>query len=89
MITIHKYLLKVADNQNVLMPKDAEILSAQVQKADVYIWARVDDVKEKVSRRIIIRGTGHTCYLEDGKFIDTFQLSDGMFVFHVFDGGEI
>ena len=71
------------------MPKDAEVLSVQIQHGAVCIWARIDTQKLDVPRAITIRGTGHNCHEQDGKFIGTVQINEGALVFHVFDGGEL
>jgi len=73
---------------HIEMPKDAEIISMQVQHGTPCIWAIVDDNNEKVDRVFEIIGTGHSLpelrYLER-KFIDTFQVNGGSLVFHLFE----
>ena len=36
-------------------------------------------------RKIIIRGTGHPIEHDNIKFISTFQVDDGNFIFHAFE----
>lgn len=90
MITIHKYLLKLEDNQAIEMPEGAQVLCVDVQlmedrKAYVQLWAKVDTSKDLTPYRITIRGTGHECTPQDGDYINTFFY--GALVFHAFNGG--
>lgn len=89
MLKIHKYFLTLNDQQWVQMPKDAEILCVQTQRNNICVWARVNESKPIVRRLITIRGTGHPCLQEDGKYLGTIQLKDGLLILHVFDGGEL
>ena len=84
--TIWKYEIS-PDKLSIEMPKDAEILSVQMQNDIPCIWALVNPkniVKEKV---IEIFGTGHeiSCDGISRKFIGTFQMSEGLLVFHLFE----
>jgi hypothetical protein len=88
-MTIWKFAVPVTDEQFILMPKDARILSVHVQREDICIWALVSPAAEKVQRAIAIRGTSHNCTELDGaSFIGTVLLAGGNLVFHVFDRGE-
>lgn len=86
---VYKYPIDITDLQSIKMPKDSEILSAQVQgkSEGLCIWALVDPNPEiKIEQRIIkIAGTGHDIRETDLKFIDTFQIFNGKGVFHVFE----
>lgn len=88
MNTIYKYPIEVTDTQVVRMPKNAEILSIQVQNETVCLWAKVDS-NEKVmeERSISVYGTGHPMVHIGGKeiFLGTIQLAAGKLVFHVFE----
>lgn len=89
MITIHKYTLGMADTQTVRMHEGARLLSVQVQHDVACLWALVDTDREKVSRKLEIRGTGHDCErLQLAAYVGTFQVDDGDLVFHLFDLGE-
>jgi hypothetical protein len=84
--TIWKYEL-TPDKLSIEMPKDAEILSVQMQNDIPCVWALVNPenkVKEKV---IEIFGTGHEMYCDgiSRKFIGTFQMHGGLLVFHLFE----
>ena len=88
---IFKYQLSEEVTQEIEMPEGAEILSMQVQHGVTCIWAKVDKEKQAVRRRFIIVGTGWEVPAAATKFIGTFQLNGGAYVFHLFedDGGEI
>jgi hypothetical protein len=84
--TIWKYEL-TPGKLSIEMPKDAEILSVQMQNDIPCVWALVNPenkVKEKV---IEIFGTGHEMHCDgiSRKFIGTFQMHGGLLVFHLFE----
>ncbi len=90
MKTIYKYPLSLADEQTLLLPKDAQILSVQFQDAAIYLWALVETLNEKQERRIRIVGTGHPLTGESNygyEFIATVQLHS--FVWHVFEAKKV
>lgn len=84
MITVHKYewpgnLTRVT----FLMPRNAEILCAQVQRENICIWVRVADERSKEERHFQMCGTGHVA--PDGKYIGTVQFEGGALIFHIFE----
>jgi hypothetical protein len=86
MKAIWKFNLETTDYQCVEMPLDAEILTVQTQFKEPKLWCLVDTDKPKAFRKIRIIGTGHP--IEEnftGKYIATYQLSGGNYVFHVFE----
>jgi len=86
MKTIWKFQLGMTDNQIVKMPKDAEILCAQVQNGNPHLWALVESENQEEERFIEIYGTGHKVNgLGERKYISTFQLEGGSLIFHVFE----
>jgi len=88
--SIWKFPIKIEDEQSVLMPKDSELLSVQVQHGQICIWALVNIEAITVKRIIKMAGTGHdlTNRVPLGPFLGTVQVNGGQFIFHVFDGGE-
>ena len=86
MKTIYKYPIYPADYVEVEMPAGAEILTVQLQRNQLCLWALVDSAAPVRKCRFRIAGTGHP--LDDevvaSKYVGTFQLNDGQFVFHVF-----
>jgi len=86
--TIWKFNLRVDDVQKIAMPKEAKILTVQIQGELPCIWALVDPRNLDTNRIIQIAGTGHDLSKRImGDYIGTFKY-DGFLVFHVFDGGE-
>jgi len=66
------------------MPVGAVILKIKEQNKLVYVWALVDTEAEIESREFFVYGTGHA--IDEGmKYIDTFYISGGLYVFHVFE----
>jgi hypothetical protein len=87
MKTIYKYPLTPAIKQHIPLPKDAEILTVQVQKGDICLWASVNTHNHIKERCIEIYGTGHEIP-DDGmerKYISTFQLDGGSLIYHTFE----
>lgn len=85
--TIWKFPLEITDEQNVMMPEGAVILSAQSQSDTLCLWAKVD-AKAPLSRRTIrIFGTGHPVPDEPLIFIATAQMLNawGPLVWHIFE----
>jgi len=89
MKTIWKFNLNIEDEQKVVMPKDAKILTAQMQKDTLCLWALVDtDITVIDENRYIgIYGTGNPIPAPENikKYISTFQLHDGGLIFHIFE----
>ena len=61
------------------------ILTAQLQRGDLCIWALVDDDADGTELwRFAVYGTGHDCEEDPENYIATFQLFDGDFIGHLF-----
>ncbi len=83
--TIWKYHASPSGRWTQLMPAGAEILSVQIQRGQVEMWALVDANRPEEVRAFVTYGTGHPMPDDPGKFIGTFQLASGDLVFHLFD----
>lgn len=59
MITIHKYPLKITDNQTLYLPRDAQILSVQMQGDQLCLWALIDTDAPLYASDFGIYGTGN------------------------------
>jgi hypothetical protein len=87
--TIWKYQFDIDDTVIIDMPRDARIISLQMQNHLPALWAVVTPSNPVVRRVILIRGTGHPMgEALNRPHIGTFQLDGGLLVFHAFDGGE-
>lgn len=86
MVKILKYPLTPMMGNFVLMHSAAKILSVQVQKGAIFLWALCEDSNPTVNREIGVYATGQAL-INPGQFISTVQLIDQGLVFHVFDKG--
>jgi len=85
MITIYKYELRFGESE-IGLPKDAKILSLQMQREIPCLWAVVDTEKENTKRRFSTYGTGWpVSFPEKLDYIGTIQESHGTFIWHVFE----
>lgn len=81
MKTIYKYELRSQDT-SMKLPKEAEILTVQIQDGRPMLWALVDPENVLEDRFIYTVGTGWE--VEDNmKYICTYI--EGYFVWHVFE----
>ena len=85
MQAIWKFKIEPNDHVQIAMPKGAKILCLQVQNEIPCIWAVCDMSAKREQRTFNIYGTGHQHENIDGKYVGTFQLTGGSFVFHVFE----
>jgi hypothetical protein len=85
---IWKQGLAIKDSQIVKLPRNARILSAQIQHEKLCLWY-LFDVEESTRpqlREIVIYGTGHDIAARDSlEHIATVQIEGGNLVFHVFE----
>lgn len=87
--TIWKFPLVAEQVQTIEMPLGSEILTVQEQFNEPVMWAVVDPSKGKEFRFFEVFGTGHFMTELDKnktrKYISTFQVDSGNYVFHVFE----
>ena len=82
---IYKYPLELTGYQVLKLPMGAQILTVQTQNGKPFLWALVNTKKEETDFEIEILGTGDQITgTNERKYISTFQLNGGEFVFHVF-----
>jgi hypothetical protein len=83
--TIYKYIIN-PNNEEILMPAGAEVLSVAFQRDDFCLWAKVDPKAPACTRKFIAFGTGHLippALNNSLKFIGTGFT--GPYVFHAFE----
>jgi hypothetical protein len=81
---IYKYSLSSHTAQDIEMPVGARILTVQVQNDVPVIWAVVDPSTKYIDiLTFLTLATGELVDDIDGKYIGTYQLSNGL-VFHIF-----
>ena len=86
--TIWKFILPIDGKSVVSMPTNSEILTVQMQGADICIWALVYPEHGKVERTFEVFGTGHPIHSDMGierKYIGTIQMYGGDLVYHIFE----
>lgn len=86
--TIWKYELEIRDTQFIKMPKDANVLSVQTQGGMPVLWVLVNPANPPEEKCFEIVGTGNLVYCDMGTtrdFIGTFQMSNGLSVWHLFE----
>jgi hypothetical protein len=81
---IWKYEIELTDTQEIEMPRNAKILSCQMQWSNTCIWAKVETGNRMETVTIDVIGTGNPISEFNREFIDTIQLNGGALVFHVF-----
>lgn len=82
---IWKWPLVLADRQVIEVPAGARLLAVQVQRGSPQVWALCDPEKPKEPRGLAMYGTGHPVPADPGRYLGTFQIDGGQFVFHVFE----
>lgn len=83
---IYKYPLEIIDEQVVLLPAYARLLTVQAQYDIPCLWALVNPVlPNEVPVTVRIFGTGHPIEDTDNlEYIGTFQILGGKLVYHAF-----
>ena len=95
MLTVFKYKVPFDDHFDLKLPKRAKVLNIDVQHGELVLWALVNPehlVTEQ--RRFRLAGTGHpiTEEITQLEYINTFKISEGALIFHLFEilnGGVI
>lgn len=82
-MTVWKYRL-IYGLQNVPMTEGAEILTAQVQDGAPQLWALLDASRQPQERTILVAATGQTIP-PGARYIATFQIDEGTYIFHAFE----
>lgn len=86
MESIWKFPIVVTDDQEVEMPEGARIVTVQVQKGTLNLWAIVDPSAPLKKRHIKVVGTGHSqSSLSSLSYIGTAQMMEGTLIWHVFE----
>ena len=85
MQTIHKYPFGVTDQLTRELPANAQVLAVQLQHGTPCLWVLLDPDAPMMPRTFCLYGTGQQIHREPGRYIGTFQLSEGDLVFHLFE----
>ncbi len=86
MRAIWKFPLDITETQDVRMPRGAKILSVQMQRGKLVLWAVVDPDKAIQERTFHVFGTGHDFpdWLSVEQHVGTVQDMNGALIWHVF-----
>jgi len=83
--TIYKYELSSHRETELRLPVGADILRVDIQENTTCLWAIVEPDAPKEVRVIEVFGTGHAMPNANRKFINTFLVAGGEYVFHAFE----
>ena len=88
---IYKYYIAITDEQEVVLPVGAKILSvgraADNARNSLSIWAIVDDAEmDTKTRCVLVHGTGHPANDVGDAYDFLGTVIDDMLVWHVFVG---
>ena len=82
---IWKFSLGPTIDHTLSMPRGAEVLHADVQDGEFYLWALVDPAEELEDRHFIIAPTGGPGDDRISKANHISTIMDGRYVWHVFE----
>lgn len=86
---IYKYHVPLTNKFVIDMPLNAEILSFQEQKGEMFLWAVIDPDIANEERKFCLFGTGHDIDMDSvKKFIGTVQMCQCHYVWHLFEMKE-
>jgi hypothetical protein len=89
-MSIWKFPLSITDFQTVKMPPNSRVLTVQVQKRKLYVWAMVNlRNTTQIDYPFWIHGTGHPIeetQIQTVRYISTVSMDDGALMLHVFVG---
>jgi hypothetical protein len=69
----------------VSLRRGATFLSVQTQHGAPVAWFRCDPTADKEARRFVVRPTGQEYHACREQYLGTFQLQNGLLVFHLFE----
>lgn len=84
-MTIHKYKLKVTDNQRVVMPTGATVLCLHMQDGVPTIWVECDEASPPCTVEFEMIGTGWVVSPRPRRYIGTVIDHDSGLVWHFFE----
>jgi hypothetical protein len=82
--SVWKTILRIANVQDIEVPKDAELLTARDQHEQICVWFKCNPANPTTKRRIAMVGTGHPVP-EGARYVGTGFLDGGQLVVHVFE----
>lgn len=83
-MTSWKYTLDIDDEQTIDIPHHARLLSVQMQRNALCLWAMVCPLNAPTARRFYIFGTGHELPSDILRLEYLGTVQQGLLVWHVF-----
>lgn len=80
--SIWKYEVPITDHFSVPMQRGAHVLTAQMQRDTLVLWAEVDVQVDTEPRHFYVIGTGRPLPL---KVLYVSTVQDGQFVWHIYE----
>ncbi len=81
---VYKYPFDVTGHIEIVAPEGMIPLRVLIQHGSPCLWALVDPSKPPRTHHFRLAGTGHDIEEENLRFVDTFLMSGGALVWHVF-----
>lgn len=81
---IFKYPLKVTDVQTLEIHKNFIPLKIELQNGIPCMWCKINEEEPKIIVQFETIGTGHYFNGNNLCYIDSYQINNGTFVYHVF-----
>lgn len=84
---VFKSAIKITDYFTLQFPQNAKILCCQSQRGSPCIWILCDPEMPLEDRNFRLVGTGHLLDedISNLVFIDSFQIYDGLQIYHLFE----
>lgn len=88
--SVWEFPIESIDRQVLMLPRGAKILTAQMRRGNICLYALCDNAEiTSETRTFIIHSTGYplpkTVYDSSLHYINTVQLPDRELIFHVFE----
>jgi hypothetical protein len=86
-VVIWKFSIDLQQEQGVEIPKGAQVLTAQIQRSKISLWAKVDPHAPHILMTVLVLATGQDCdekTFKEMRYLSTVQSNQGEFVWHVF-----
>ena len=87
--TIWKFPFEIRDTITCQMPIGARVLCVDVQRGIPCLWVLVSPGEIDMIYSFELRGTGQPFKGNEGRYVSSFMMRDGVLVFHLFEQIEL
>jgi hypothetical protein len=86
-LKVLKWTLELIETQTITLPARAKVLSIQMQRGELQLWALCDDGNDGPSEvcEIGLHYTGRELPDKPGHYLGTIQMEGGAIVIHAFE----